>query len=298
MGGSRFSSSSYATYTSTSLTGRSTEQVFTSREMKDDFNPAKIDVRESRDSSANPESTAIIVALDVTGSMGRVLDAMVRGLGTLMTEIYDREPVTDPHVMCMGVGDVKCDRAPLQATQFEADIKIAEQLTDIWLERGGGGNNSESYTIPWYFAALQTEIDCYSKRGKKGYLFTVGDERVPDVLTASEINRFLGTRASSQRDWTKEELLQLVSEKYHVFHLMVEEGGAMNYDRTAVVEGWTNLLGQRAIMLSDHTKLPEVIVSTIMRNEGMDEDEIIAAWSDGSAADAVRRSFNLRNVRR
>ena len=39
-------------------------------------------------------------------------------------------PVADPHMMIMGVGDAWCDRAPLQVTQFEPDIRIAEQLTD------------------------------------------------------------------------------------------------------------------------------------------------------------------------
>lgn len=39
----------------------------------------------------------------------------------------------------------------------------------VWL--GGGGGGSESYTLPWLFAALHTATDTWSKRGCKGYLF-------------------------------------------------------------------------------------------------------------------------------
>lgn len=75
---------------------------------------------------------------------------------------------------------------------FEADIRIARQLEKLWLEKGGGGNCCESYTLPWYFAALHTAIDWFEKRGQKGYLFTVGDE-LPTYLPGTAITRFLAT---------------------------------------------------------------------------------------------------------
>jgi hypothetical protein len=120
--------------------------------------------------------------------MGDIPDAFVReGLGTLINEILVRKPASDPQVMIMGFGDAWTDQAPLQATQFEPDIRIAEQLKDIYLEGGGGGNGFESYSLPWYFAARKTAIDCFVKRAKKGYLFTVGDEPPPPVLLAEHV---------------------------------------------------------------------------------------------------------------
>jgi len=45
---------------------------------------------------ALPASTALIVALDVTGSMGMVADALARqGLGTMVEEVLRRKPITD-----------------------------------------------------------------------------------------------------------------------------------------------------------------------------------------------------------
>ena len=139
--------------------GRSTSAIFGRRALHDALDPRRIPLRESRDSAKNPRSTAIICALDVTGSMGMIADALARqGLGTLVEEILRRKPVSDPHVMCMGVGDATCDQAPLQVTQFEADIRIAEQLQELWLEKGGGGNCFESYDLPWYFAAMHLSL--------------------------------------------------------------------------------------------------------------------------------------------
>ncbi|MGD0331615.1 MAG: hypothetical protein ABSB40_14415, partial [Nitrososphaeria archaeon] len=206
----------WTTYASTHVTGKSGAELFTNTDIDPLLNPKDVKIRESRDSDAYPESTALIVGIDQTGSMGMISKQMIReglnvlateiydrkpitdpqimfmaigeireGLNVLATEIYDRKPITDPQIMFMAIGDAAMhERAPLQVTQFEVDIKIAEQLQKFYLEGRGGGNDNESYTFPWYFAAMHTSIDCFEKRGKKGYLFTVGDECVPPVLHA------------------------------------------------------------------------------------------------------------------
>jgi hypothetical protein len=295
MGSARWDPSDWSAYAA-STAGKSTDAVFASRGIDKDLNPFGIAVRESRDSDLNPESTAIIVGLDVTGSMGMIADALARkGLGTMVEEILARKPVSDPHILCMGIGDVLYDRAPLQVTQFEADIRIAEQLEKLWLEKGGGGNSCESYNLPWYFAAMHTAIDCFEKRGKKGYLFTVGDEEPPPNLPAAAIARFLGDRP--QRDFDSRELLTLVGRMYHVFHVIVEEGNHARHDPRGVRDRWTELLGQRVIGLSDHTKLAEVIVSTIEVNEGHDRDKVVKSWSKKTALVVQRAVGGLRPTR-
>ena len=202
MGSSRWSADDWTSYASTTRT-KTTDKIFVSSGMKDSLNPYGVTIRESRDSDMNPQSNAIIVGLDVTGSMGMIADALAReGLGTLVEEILARKPVSDPHFMMMGIGDAYYDTAPLQVTQFEADITIAKQLEELYLEHGGGGNSFESYNLPWYFAALHTSIDCFEKRGKKGYLFTVGDEEAPQDLLASQIKKITGD--TPQSDYTSE----------------------------------------------------------------------------------------------
>ena len=63
----------------------------------------------------------------------------------------------------MGIGDLAYDYAPIQASQFESDIRIAEQLDKIYFEGGGGGNNFESYTAAWYFGVHNCKLDCWNR---------------------------------------------------------------------------------------------------------------------------------------
>ena len=173
MGAGTFDPHAYRAYAATTK-GKTIDEVYTSRSIHKDLNPKGVKLRESRDSADNPNSTPIIVAIDVTGSMGMIADTLARkGLGTLFTELLEGKAAANPHVMFMAIGDANYDQAPLQVSQFEADNRIVEQLTQIWIEHGGGGNCFESYNLPWYFASEHTEHDSLIKRGKRGYLFTV-----------------------------------------------------------------------------------------------------------------------------
>ena len=281
MGTSRWDDSAWVSHTS-SVKTKTREEIFSSSHMLEKFDPKKITVRESRDSALNPNSNAIIVALDVTGSMGINAEQLARnGLGVMVEEIIKRKPVSDPHVMCMGIGDVKYDSAPLQVTQFEADITIAEDLKNIYLEGGGGGNCFESYNLAWYFAALNTSIDCYEKRGKKGYLFTLGDEEAPEDLLASEIRKVFGNQET--KDYTSEQLLNMASKMYHVYHIVVKQGSHARHYFDDVMKSWKELLGQRVLVLEKNEDLAEVIVSTIEVNEGRAIKDVIDSWSPDKA---------------
>lgn len=288
MGSGSFDAGSYRAY-SASTVGKRTEEVYSARKMENKLNPFGVAMRESRDSADNPKSTPIIVGLDVTGSMGMIADVIAReGLGTLFTGILDRKPVTNPHVMFMGIGDANYDQAPLQVSQFEADNRIVEQLTQLWLEKGGGGNCFESYNLPWYFAAFHTVHDSMEKRGKRGYLFTVGDEEAPAPLTRSQIKTIFGD--DIQADMSTKDLLELAQRSYDVYHIIIEEGSHARRALDRVVGSWTDLLGQRVIKLSDHKRLAETIVSAIQVAEGVSAADAAKGWGTHSAVvhDAVK----------
>ena len=282
MGYTRWDPSDWDTHKTTTK-GKTVDEIFTSRSAAPEMEPDKITVREARDSALNPNSTPIIVALDVTGSMDQIPHYMIReGLGTLVDEILKRKPVSDPQIMFMGVGDANCDRSPLQVTQFEPDIKAAEQLKNIWIEHGGGGNNFESYNLPWYFAAMKTQLDCVEKGRRKGLLFTIGDEEAPPNLTAAQIRRFVGDTV--QTDLSSKDILAMVEKSYDVFHIVVEQGDYCSSRRDRVFSSWNQMLGQgRVIPLADYTKLSEVLVSAIEVHEGRNAPDVAKSW-DGSTA--------------
>ncbi len=259
--------------------------LYKSKEMQSWLNPYGVKYRESCDSMDNPASTAIIMGLDVTGSMGYLSEEIAKNaLNRTMLEIYGKKPVTNPHIMFQAIGDSKSDRAPLQVTQFEADIRIAEQLLDVYFEGRGGGNGGESYLLSWYFAARHTKIDCFEKRKKKGFLFTIGDECCHEDLTTLEIQRVFGEKVE---DCTSRGLYEEASQKYEIFHIVMK-AGSYQYQKSG--ENWKALIGNRAIELApeDLDILPELLVGLMQRVNGMSVEDIVAQWK-GKPAEVVKK---------
>jgi hypothetical protein len=276
MGSGSWSGATFASYTTASnYSSKSTDEIFTRRQIDPSLDP-KGKIRESRDSADNPNSTPVILALDVTGSMDRVLDAIVRdGLNSLCKQIFERKPISDPHVMCMGIGDEECgDEAPLQVSQFEADIRILTDLEKIWLERGGGGNGHESYLFPLYFAATATRIDSYEKRQKKGFLFTIGDEEPQPSLAAGDIDKIMGTLPQT-RNFSAAQVLAMATKQWNVFHVIIEEGSHYRGRPTETARAWRELMGQRVISLPDYKMLPEAVIAAMQHTAGVDKAEIV-----------------------
>lgn len=295
MGSGTFNAASYRAYSATTC-GKTTDEVFTARNIHKDLDPKGVKLRESRDSADNPRSTPVIVALDVTGSMGMIADYLAReGLGTLFKEILDKKPITDPHVMFMAVGDANCDSAPLQVSQFEADNRVVEQLAKIWIEHGGGGNSFESYNLPWYFAAAHTEHDSLIKRAKRGYLFTIGDEEAPHDLTLEQIETVTGDKIESVIPSAA--MLADAQRKYDVFHIIIKEGDYARRSLNSVESTWRSLLGQHVISLADHKKLSETIIGTMQVVEGRDAKLVLKDYGDVVHA-AVKNLPQSRQPRR
>lgn len=293
MGSGTWTSSSWNDYAKTSKVhqARDVHDVYTSSRMKDEYNPAKFNYRESCDSTEHPNSTPIIIGLDVTGSMGHIITDVAKKLNELVSEIITRKPVDDPQICFNAIGDGITDDAPLQCTQFESDIRIAEQLTDLWFEGCGGGNGFESYPLTWYFAQNKTKIDSYDRHGKKGFIFTMGDDGMPTKLTRGEIKRVFGI--DPECDVKTEDLLDQVNRKYEVFHLMLMQGSTMgrNNGRDEQKQRYMKgLLGERAIPVNDYTKIPEIIVSILETLGGKSVDEVVASW-DGTTGLVVKEAI-------
>lgn len=290
MGYGTFSSKDWSSYSARTST-KTADAIFTSKKLTKILDPRGVAFRESRDSAANPQATPVIVAVDNTGSMGRLIEHIVKhGLGTVFEEIISRKPVSDPHVMFMAVNDVHFADDGLQVSQFEAEVDpITKQLESFWIQGGGGGNDSESYHLPFYFAARHTVHDAWEKRKKKGYLFVVGDEEVPPPLTAEQIKRAIGDAV--QADMTYEELLAMARQTYHVYQILVMEGSHASGHAKSMQENWMRVMGQNAIPLSDHKKLSELIVSVIQVNEGADKADVIKSWSGGTEL-VIRNSLD------
>jgi len=258
-----------------------------SRKIAPEMDPYNLVFRESRDSATHPKSLAVSIFLDVTGSMGRIPENLIRHkLGSLMDTLM-ADGVTDPQIMFSAIGDHISDSAPLQIGQFESGTdELNANLANLFLEGGGGGSSQESYLLAWLIAGRHTSIDCFEKRAQKGFLFTIGDEESWPKIEANSIKNLLGYDQAV--DMTDQELLHQAQRMYHVFHIHANETHYRNHPK--ILDYWRDLLGQNLLILDNHTALAELIASTIATVNGGDLHDITADF-DHEVGSTVRKAL-------
>lgn len=260
------SSTAYAT--SCSL---NTQDIYKSTSLAERLNPKNV-MRECRDSEEHPNSLPVILALDVTGSMGQAAVKVAQKLNEIMTDLYDNEAVKDIQFCIMGIGDLDCDRTPIQISQFESDIRIAEQMDEVYFEFGGGGNLYESYTAAWYMGVRHCDLDCW-KRNKKGIIITLGDELPNPYLP--KISRRCGgleevTGDNLQDSIETKDLILETKEKYDIYHISVDDtDSAYSWNNRAnkVDDAWKELLGEENYFVVNLNSLAKTISEIIVNRE-------------------------------
>ncbi len=237
------------------------------------LDPHGVDIRESRDSAEHPQSLAIAVLFDVTGSMGSVPRTLQAKLPQLLGLLLRKGYAKDPQILFGGIGDATCDRAPLQIGQFESDNRMDDDLSRILLEGGGGGQKTESYELAMYFMTRHTSIDCHEKRGRRGYLFLIGDEMAYPRVKRAEARRLIGDKLEA--DIRLEHITAALKQKWDAYYILPE--GAYYQGDTEVLDFWHARFGQNVIELADLDAVCETIALII----GLGEDAI--SLDDGLA---------------
>lgn len=243
----------------TAMASASVQEVYRENRLNPLLNPKNV-VRECLDTEEHPETIPVILALDVTGSMGSAATMCASKLDEIMKELYDK--VNDVEFLMMGIGDLACDDAPIQASQFESDIRILDQTTKVYFEGGGGGNSYESYTAAWYFGLHNTKLDCW-KRGKKGIIITMGDEPLNPYLPGHRLSEVLGT---STQDVDTEILYKEVCEKYDVYHIAITNNSCYSRYKDEIKDSWGKLLNQHLITATSD-ELPKIISEIVTEHE-------------------------------
>ena len=227
MGCGSFTTSAYACYNSslgreydtTTLRAsvKSVQEAYKQTRLHPSLNPRGV-IRECVNNEEHPNTIPVILALDVTGSMGNACKEVAEALGVIMVDLYKK--FKDIEICIMGIGDLAYDDAPIQISQFESDIRIAEALDKVWMEHGGGGNTYESYTAAWYMALRHTQLDCH-KQGRKGIIITMGDEALNPYLPQEELEAVTGDHL--QDDVETPDLYEEASKKFDIFHIAVDD---------------------------------------------------------------------------
>lgn len=288
MGYTSYSSKAYDNLR-TSYSKKSVNDIFVNnktRSVDPGMDPKGLRVRECRDSATHPRSLAIKFWLDETGSMGEIPEKLIREKLGALIETMLKHNIQSPAVLFGGIGDHHSDRYPCQVGQFESGTdELNKWLTGLYLEGNGGGQDKESYLLAWYVASRHTCIDCFEKRGKKGYLFTVGDEKTWDKLESSSLKKIFGV--AQAEDISAEQLLKEAQRMYHVFHIHINSTQYRNDNN--VIGDWKRLLGERLIILDDANVVAETVASTIAVMEGIDKDVVLNSL--GSSTTSVSKAL-------
>jgi hypothetical protein len=116
-----------------------------------------------------------------------------------------------------------------------------------------------------YVAARHTAIDCWDKRGRKGYLFMIGDEMAYPFVSRGDVKKLIG--GGLQADVPLQQIIDEVRERYHLYYII--PGGAAHGTDTDVLRFWTDRLGpDNVIQLDDPHDTSESIALTIGVSEG------------------------------
>ena len=288
MGSGSFETSSFISYSTSrgrtidvkgTVTSDNLQDFYQQTHIHKDLNPYKV-VRECCDSDEHPNTIPVIIGLDVTGSMGRACIKTAQNLNTIITSLYDK--FDDIEFMIMGIGDLSYDNAPIQASQFESDVRIAEHLDKVYMEHGGGGNSFESYTAAWYFGLHHTKLDCW-KRGKKGIIITMGDEPLNPYLPKYPLERITGDNLEA--DVETKDLYELTKEKFDIYHIAIDDfDDCYQSYKTRVDKTFKEVLKEN-YKISTLDKLPSTIVKCI--------ENSVNGYSTENSVETTNNNSNL-----
>lgn len=256
------------------------------------LNPYGLEVRESRDTDEHPDSNAIIVGLDVTGSMGKTVRAIHKDLPNLLGLLQDHTYVPHPQIMFAAFSNGTCDAVPLQVGQFESDNRMDENLENMILggRLAGGCDVRESAELMVYLAARHTSFDAWEKRQRKGYLFIITDEMAYDSIKANEIKSIFNR--DIKQNIPLQNMIAEATERYHIFVLIPTE--TSSGQNPQVREHFQSYFDSKhVILLENSDDVSETIALAIGLTEGnIRLAEGLAHLKEKGASDATINSLS------
>ncbi len=115
-----------------------------------------------------------------------------------------------------------------------------------------------------YFAARHTAHDNWDKRGRKGYMFIIGDEHAYPKVFKKAVKQIFGE--DIPQDIPLAEIVDEVRDRYHLF--FVVPNMTSHYSDASLYSYWMGMLSQqRVLKLDDPKKVCELIATSIAVTE-------------------------------
>ena len=161
-------------------------------------------------------------------------------------------------------------------------------LSNFYIEGGGGGQQTESYELYAYFMARHTAIDCMEKRNKRGYIFIFGDEKAYPNVKKQEVDVIVG--GGLEASINTQAIFEELQKKYVTFYVLPDEASyGQNPD---IISHWSELLGgEHVLHLKDANAAAELVATQIGLCEGTTDIGIATKdLADSGTSEALVRA--------
>ncbi len=189
----------------------------------------------------NAESP-IVFAFDDTGSMDvlpkTIYDKMPMTVGQIAKHGYLR----DPKMSLAAIGDVLSDQAPIQVCDFAELRRLDDWMKRIWFEKGGGGQDAESYEFTAYFYARFCEIP----KAKMPFFLFTGDEGFREVLYASDLACHFG---GNHEDIEAKDVFEELKRKFMGNVFLIHRPYFKRELDPHIVHQWKSVLGKDHVII-------------------------------------------------
>lgn len=194
----------------------------------------------AKDVSTN--STApVIIAVDQTGSMGDWPATMFSKLPYLDKE--GQEYLGEDLEFCfMAFGDAyNNENYPLQVRPFAKGLELEKTLKELVIERGGGGQMSETSELAAFFA-----LKCVSMpKAVKPIFIIITDEKCYNTIDPKYAEAYCGIKL--EKTLTTKAVFEKLKEKYSVYLIRKpyspSNTNRMSSDDIEITDHWKELVG-------------------------------------------------------
>ncbi len=226
--------------------GRSYEKAVSSNKSNAELLPQEL--------TTDSESPLVIVC-DVTGSMGDWPATIFSKLPYLDKEGQEYLG-RDLEICFAAVGDVFCDKYPLQARPFTKGTALKDELAKLVIE-GGGGDSPESYDM----AALYFARNVKMLKAFRPILIFIGDEVMHGTVDRERAKAI--TYADPGSRGTVRSIFEELTKKYSVYY--IRKGGS-DQGRDETHETWAKLIGEDHICtLPEASRVVDVIFGILAK---------------------------------
>ncbi len=224
------------------------------------------------DKVSSDAASPIVLVFDVTGSMGTWPAVMFSKFGYFDHEV-DFYTDHDYEVCVAAVGDHNygdessrggSDKYPLQVRPFGKGKDVAEALTKLVNERGGGGNSVEAYNL----AAVYFANNCEITKAIRPVIIFVGDEGIHAVTEAKDAKSLCKVDTATNLDTA--EVFEQLKKKFEVFVIRKIYDGTGDH---RINKQWEDYLGADHVAnLQDPNRVVDVIFGILAQVHGKVED--------------------------